>query len=86
MCMFRAGFISMYRHMNMYLHAYPLKPKHSSAEQVKKTGQHVCIYRYIYLAHGLQVPKHTGKHSTPITVCLKVLCQGRICFIPVPCF
>lgn len=47
MCMFRAGFMSVYVHMCVCLHAWPLKSKHSSTEHT--SGGHVCINIYIYI-------------------------------------
>lgn len=86
-CMFTAGFISVCTHMNVYLHACPLKPKHGSAEHASAENRAACVYLQIYTLHTEYKCQNTLESTAHVLQSAwKSNAKIRICFIPLPYF
>lgn len=87
MCMYKAGFISVCRHMNVHLHAWPWKPKHSSAEHASEEKWAACVYLWIYTLQMEYKCQNTLESTAHLLQSAwKSNAKIRICFIPLPYF
>lgn len=80
--------MSVYMHMCVYLHACPLKSKHSSNEHTnEENGDYMCVYIYMRSLYIEYKGQNTLENTTHILhSAYKSNAKIRICFIPLPYF